>query len=300
MSALRVVNDMEQTPTQKAVQRHLRHLDLQGKSPITVEHAEQALKRLAKVLPVPLLEATPDHLYEWRSRLRLANATIAAYLSHIRCFYAWAVEAGLIEESPAAATPSPPLPRRFPRPIPEPDLMLALNSATHVMPVRPWLVLAGWCGLRAKEIAGLRVENLRLNDVPPIIIVSTESAKGGNERIIELSPFVVAEMRAARLPLAGPAFPDANGAPRRPWSVSHITNEHLRGCGTKSTLHCLRHRFASQLYQATLDLRLVQELLGHSSQATTATYAAFSRTAATAAVAALPVPGELLPMREAS
>ena len=48
--------------------------------------------------------------------------------------------------------------------------------------------------------------------------------------------------------------------------------------------------FASQMYQATLDLRLVSELMGHSSQATTANYAAFSRTGAAAAVASLPVP----------
>ena len=296
MNTLRVGNPMTliTPPGDDAIRKHLRHLRLEGKSVSTIRHRQQALDRLRKELPVPLLEATPDHLYEWRSRLELANATIAVYVSHVKSFYAWALTKELIERTPAAVTPVPKLPRRFPRPIPEPDLMHALNSASHVMAVRPWLVLAGWCGLRCQEIAGLRVENLRMHDTPPVIIVAADSAKGGRERVVELSPFVIAEMTAARLPLSGYAFPDANGQPRSAWSVSRIGNEHLKGCGTKSTMHMLRHRFASQVYQATLDLRLVAELMGHASQNTTANYAAFSRTGATAAVASLPVPGQAL------
>jgi site-specific recombinase XerD len=49
-------------------------------------------------------------------------------------------------------------------------------------------------------------------------------------------------------------------------------------------LHSLRHRFASELYRVTLDLRLTQEMLGHSSPATTSIYTAFSPTRAAAAV----------------
>ena len=290
-------------PAEMAVRRHLKHLALEGKSPITIRHRRDAIARLEKVLPVPLLEATADHLYEWRASLDHKPGTIALYVSHVKCFYDWCVSQNppLVAVNPAASTPAPKLPRRFPRPIPEPDLMHAVNSATHSMVVRPWLVLGAWCGLRCKEIAGLRVENIRLHDDPPVLIVASESAKGGNERVIELSPFVVAELGAANLPSSGFAFPDSHGQAREPWSVSRIGNEHLRGCGAKGqTMHSLRHRFASQMYQATHDLRLVQELLGHATQATTANYAAFSRTGATAAVAALPTPHELPPLQEAS
>ena len=297
-----VISNMTMNPTSGAlaVKRHLKHLALEGKSPITIRHRRDAIARLEKILPVPLLEATSDHLYEWRAGMNHKNGTIALYVSHVKCFYDWAITERLIETNPAVATPVPKLPQRFPRPIPEPDLMHALNSATPAMFVRQAIVLAGWCGLRCQEIAGLRVENIRLHDDPPVLIVSAESAKGNRERVIPLSGFVVGELQAARLPLSGVAFPDANGRQREPWSVSRIGNEHLRGCGTKSTMHSLRHRFATQLAHATKDPQVVRELMGHVTLATTAIYMAFSKTGAIDAVDLLPVPGELPPMLEAS
>ena len=281
------------TPGEQAVRRHLQHLALEGNSPNTIRHRGNAVTRLARALPVPVLAATPDMLYEWRAGLTGANVTVACYLSHVRSFYRWAVAEKLIRENPVLAVPVPKLPRRLPRPIPEADLMHALACATHVMPQRLMLVLGGWCGMRIGEIAGLKVENLRLHDTPPVVIISAESAKGNKERVVELSPFVIAELAAARLPRSGHVLTDANGQPYDPAVASAMANAHLRGCGTKSTIHATRHRFASLLYQETHDLRLVQELLGHASQETTARYAAFSRTGATAAVAALPVPEEV-------
>jgi integrase/recombinase XerC len=285
-----------------AVRRHIKHLSLEGKSTYTIIRREQAISRLEKHLPVPLLEATPDMLYEWRASMTVKPASVACYLSHVKSFFAWAVTEGLVGENPMAGVPVPKMPNRFPRPIPEADLMAALDATTSKMWIRAGLVLAGWCGLRVGEIAGLRVENLRLHDTPPVVIVSAESAKGRKERVVELSPFVVREMFAYDLPLAGYAFTDAYGRPFTPWFMSRTLNEHLRGCGTKSRFHDLRHRFASQAYQATKDLRLVQELMGHSAPSTTAKYAAFSRAGAAALVAAIPVPGQLPPepMREAS
>jgi integrase/recombinase XerC len=284
------------------VRRHLKHLTLEGKSRYTIERREQALARVAAALPVPLLDATGDHLYQWRAGLTIKPASVACYLSHIKSFYAWAKDEGLVEENPMKGVPVPKMPDRIPRPIPEADLMAALDATTHKMWLRPAFVLGGWCGLRVGEIAGLRVENLRLHDLPPVVIVSAESAKGRKERVVELSPFVVRELFAYDLPLAGYAFTDAYGRPFTPWFMSRTLNEHLRGCGTKARFHDLRHRFASQMYQATKDLRLVGDLMGHVSPSTTAKYAAFSRAGVTAAVAALPFPGSPPPepMREAS
>ena len=270
-----------------AVGRHLDHLRYRNMSPYTIRRREQALKRLAAVLPVPLLDATGDHLYEWRAGLTIKPASVAVYHSHVKAFFTWAVNEGLVSENPMRAVPVPKLPVRFPRPIPEADLMTALEATTPKMWIRQALVLGGWCGLRVGEVAGLVVENLRLHDSPPVVIVL---GKGDKERVVELSPFVVREMLAADLPLSGHAFTDSHGRPFTAWFMSHAVNQHLRGCGTHSTFHALRHRFASQMYQATHDLRLVQELMGHATQATTAKYAAFSRSGAAAAVASLPVP----------
>src|SRR5262249_9491117 len=169
-----------------AVRFHLRHLRLEGKSETTIYHRQKRLEHLAAVLPVPLLEATAEQLYEWRASLKGADVTAATYISHIREFYAFAVRRGLIEADPAAGLPVPKLPRRRPRPIAENDLMNAVSVANKR--VRIWLVLAGWCGMRAKEIALLRAENIRARDDQPHILIAFNATKGRRERIIPLSP----------------------------------------------------------------------------------------------------------------
>ena len=106
---------------------------------------------------------------------------------------------------------------------------------------------------------------------------------------------VLAELHAYGLPKTGWVFRRRDGAPgpNRPWTVSHLSNEYLHEQGISATLHQLRHRFGTVAYQARRDLRMVQELLGHSSPATTAGYAAYAHTDAADVVEQLPVPRHL-------
>jgi site-specific recombinase XerD len=271
------------------VYRHLENMRLRGLSAMTIRHRDLNLAQLAAFLaPAGLLDATAADLMAWRASLDLANATIAVYVSHIQMFYLWALQTGLIAADPAAGLPVPRLSRRLPRPISEQDLLYAVRNAPPR--VRPWLVLAAWCGLRAKEIALLRSENIMLRAERPVILVAADATKGVKERTVPLSAFAVAELVAAGLPPAGLAFCRVDGAPMPPNLVSKLCNSYLRDCGIAATLHQLRHRFGSQIYAAGQDILVTQALLGHSSPQTTAGYAAWSKASAIAAVEALPVP----------
>ena len=161
--------------------------------------------------------------------------------------------------------------------------------------VRPWLVLAGWAGLRAREIAYLRRECILDTHAPPQLLVDARAGKGRAERLVPASAFVLAELRAAGLPASGYVFRRRDGRPGpiAPHLVSHLAGECLREAGTSATLHQLRHRFLTLAYQQTRDLRLVQELAGHATPQTTAGYTAFDRGEAASAVESLPVPGRL-------
>jgi len=78
----------------------------------------------------------------------------------------------------------------------------------------------------------------------------------------------------------------------RPWTPVRLAKrfgDGLRDVGVTATPHQLRHWFGSALYTRTHDLRLVQEMLGHSSPATTAIYTAFDRKAAGVAVQGLDI-----------
>ena len=132
--------------------------------------------------------------------------------------------------------------------------------------------------------------------LPPVLIVAAGATKGhARERAVPLSGFVITELHRARMPASGWVFRrmDGRAGPCTPGLISHYANIHLHECGIDATLHSLRHRYGTQIYRGTRDLRLTQDLLGHSSPVVTAGYAAYDRPSAHAAVDALPVPERL-------
>lgn len=280
------------------MEKHLAHLRLLGYSATTIYARRRALTRLAAVLPVPLSQATPAMLGDWRAGLTITDEAVVSYVSHLRAFYAWCVTEDYARSNPASGLPVPRVPRRVPRPIAEDDLMHAV--ATAPPRVRPWLVLAGWAGLRAKEIAYLRRDAILDTAVPPVLIVAADATKGRTERIIPLSRFVIDELAAARLPPSGFAFRrmDGQAGPNAPWRVSQLANEHLHDCGVAASLHQLRHRMLTQSYQVGKDLRAVQALAGHAHPQSTVLYVAYSQESLITAVNGLPVPKRLRAVSE--
>jgi integrase len=273
------------------VAAHVAWLEQRGLARTTIYDRSRLLIRLAAFLPVPLLEASPEMLATWRASLIHAPGVICGYVSHATQFYAFAVTQGWITSNPAAGLPVPRRPRRLPRPVGEDDLERAV--ATAPARVRPWLALGGWAGFRAVEIANLRRESVLDSGPVPLLLVTAESTKGGrHERIVPMSPFVLAELRTAGLPGSGYVFRRMDGrpGPNRPHTITHLANEWLHECGIPETFHRFRHRFGSQLYMGTRDLRLVQEMLGHQDPATTAGYAAYAQDGAASAVASLRTP----------
>jgi len=249
----------------------------------------------------PLLQITEEELLDWADGLvdRLALATRAVYVSNVREFYSWCYAEHRIDRDPAANLPMPRAPRRTPRPISEEELVLAIDSAG--VRVRLWLVLAALCGMRAGEIAHLKGENIRLGDDPPYILIT--HAKGNKERVVPLSPFAEAELRRyPRLPSRGPVFWTLQDRPRpiNPNAVSTICNRHLHALGIDDVFHQLRHRFGTQTQRAVRDLRVTQELMGHTTPATTAGYAAVADFDKFRAVSGLPVPLHLRGVEDAA
>lgn len=279
-----------------AIGRYIEHLRLSGARPATLYTLGRSLTRTAAALPPGgLLRASEASLMDWRRRLRVADATVISYVSHLMGFYEWACGQGLRGGNPAAKLPVPPRRRRLPRPIGDADLFRAVTYA----PARilPWLVLAAWCGLRACEIARLRREDVLDTAAVPVLLLT--ATKGGRQRAVPLAPYALEVLRAAGMPAKGYLFRRCDGrhGPNTPQLVSKLCNDYLHSCGIAETLHQLRHWFGTQAYRCSHDLRAVQELLGHASPSTTAGYAAFDSPAQTAAVRALPVPLRLRAVR---
>lgn len=275
------------------IDAHLDWMRQRGLSEATVYDRMRALVRLSAFTGGPACEATPAELAAWRASLhRLAPEVIVVYVSHIRQFFTWAVRSGLLDSNPADGLPVPRQGRRLPRPIGDEPLFAAVEAAGER--VRPWLVLAGWAGLRAKEIARLRRDAVLELARPPVIVVRDGATKGRTERVLPMSEFVLGEI-VPLLPPGGWVFRrhDGQPGPNTAQRISQLANRHLHSCGIAETLHQLRHRFLTGAWHETKDLRLVQELAGHASPTTTAGYTAYDNADALTAVQALPVPRHL-------
>jgi integrase/recombinase XerC len=271
----------------QTVSRFLQHCRLRNLAPATIDQRERALRRLGRFMGAKgLLALDHDDLDEWWGDCgRLSPEGRACELSHVRSFYRWCVAEAVLEVDPTRRLMRPKLDRRLPRPIGDDKLAFALAAADDRQ--RAILMLAGFAGLRAGEIARLRVEDIVLDEEPPVVIV--RRGKGAKDRIVPVSPPLVTELRDYIGPRArGFVFANLDGRPGQvpEHRISQVSNRFLHDNGIRETLHQLRHRFGTVLYRRSKDLRLVQEMMGHASPVTTSGYAAFAPEAAAVAVAA--------------
>jgi len=256
-----------------------------GLRPSTIRMRRNMLNLAVRQLPNGLSNARKSELEAWLDRGTLSDRSRAHYLSHLKAFYAWAVEDELLPRNPAKSLRTPKYPRRLvPRPMPTEELQLALEHATPQM--RCWLLLGAYGGFRCCEMAGLEREDVR--EVEGMLRIT--QGKGGHQRTMPLHPDVLQALEALPMPAHGPLFSrPLCGGRATPASVSESINAYLHALGIKSTAHTLRHWFASAVYGDTLDIRLTQELMGHASPDTTAIYAACDVSKSVPTVCALSV-----------
>ena len=227
---------------------------------------------------VPILTATEDDLVAFIGNPNWGPEARKSARSTIRGFYAWAHRRGLMDENPAAYLRPIRVPAGRPRPVPEPLVRQVfancVNDEQTLM-----VMLAAYAGLRVSEIAGLRTDAVTGHGL-------RVTGKGGKTRIIPVHPTVAAPLAAHIRKQSGLwVFPS-------PVREGHVAYDYVykrikAALPPGFTPHQLRHRFATQAYRGSKDLRAVQELLGHSSPATTMRYTLIENDALAAAVASV-------------
>lgn len=203
-------------------------------------------------------------LLDWLASFDWSAETRRSYRASLRCFYSWALLTGRVADNPAARLPAIRADRGQPRPAPESVYTAAVRAADQR--VRLMLRLARLEGLRRGEIARLHTADLERDLAGWTLRVH---GKGGVTRRVPLLDDLAEQI------LTGPAgfvFPGRDSGHLSPHYVGKLMSAAL---GPDWTAHPLRHAFATHAHQASgRDLRVVQELLGHASVATTQRYVA--------------------------
>lgn len=275
------------------VSAYLAHLRYLNRRPSSVSHRAGALRRLARfAAPTSVLDLEVDTIIAFVSQETLGPEARNNAISHVRGFYRWAIRQGHIDRDPTTDLERPRRPRRLARPMPTDAVTRALNVAPD--PIRQFLYLATYAGLRACEIAQLSGSDFVLGQDPPVLIV--QESKGGDTTstgiAIELLT-VANELASAR----GWCFPKGVGDPaQRLWGghvsanqVQKRTNRFLHSNGIPQTLHQLRHWFGTELLRASGgNARVAQEGLRLRSANTMVIYTHVTRGEIAEALDALP------------
>ncbi len=255
----------------------------------TVEAYSRDLNQAAEFID-DLTGADSACISQWLyhlSRQGRNPSTIARKLSSLRAFFSFLLETGRIKSNPAAGIRSPSQIHRMPHALSVSAVFKLIEVWKGESPLsgrnRALLELAYGSGLREGEIVSLTVDRINLTDrwVRPL-------GKGSRERMVPLGEVSsiwlgnYLDLWRGRLASAGSGktlFLTRNGNPLSRMTVWNIVRKSAgkAGLGKEVHPHSLRHSFATHLLEGGADLRVVQELLGHSDIRTTEIYTSVSR-----------------------
>jgi integrase/recombinase XerC len=209
-------------------------------------------------------------------RRRLSKATIARKLAAVRSCFRFLVRRGRLETNPARGVRSPRLGRRLPAFLSLDETRDSLDSgpgpgAAAVRDHALIEVLYG-SGLRVAEGCGLDLDDLDEGRRTVRVV-----GKGDKERVVPIGEAALEALDAylvVRGRRRGPLFLNRRGGRLTARSAHRIVRAWARRAGLEQrvTPHTLRHSFATHMLSAGADLRLIQELLGHSRLSTTQRY----------------------------
>lgn len=164
--------------------------------------------------------------------------------------------------------------RRLPRFL-EPEEVEALLSAAGSERDRLIIRLLYTTGLRVSELVGLRKDDVDLEGRSLRVM-----GKGGKERLVYFPAFLVEPLRRQMESTSSQwLFPSRRGGHIHYTTVERIVRRAAERAGIKKkvTPHVLRHSFATRSLEEGMDIREIQELLGHANLNTTQVYAHVSR-----------------------
>jgi integrase/recombinase XerC len=265
---------------------HLAHCRAAGYSRFTIRDRGEVLHRVHADLPWGLYEATTEELADWLAGPLAppwSAQTKATYYTHVTGFYRWACDprtAGGLDYDPSAGLTRPRVHRGLPNPFNEEELRAIIDGAAE--PYRTWALFALLAGARCGDLAHLRREHITQETITFV------HGKGGKSRTVPTHPDIWRSVRD--LPPGPIALRLDTGMPAGQEYISASSRHHFRRRRviSRGGLHRGRHWFGTTTLRAVGNLRVVQELMGHASPATTAGYTLITSEERRAAIQALP------------
>lgn len=209
----------------------------------------------------------------------LKKSTVGRRLATIRSFFKFLQREGYVKTNPAKLVNTPKMPRLLPKFLTVDDVFSLIEKPEGIgfCPARDKAILELLysSGLRVSELSGMNTDDLNIKEG----LVKVRG-KGKKERIVPvgrkareaLKSYMIERVLLKKKDRA--LFLNRSGTRLTDRGVRRIVVKYARAILLDSRIgpHTLRHTFATHLLQGGADLRVIQELLGHSSLSTTQKY----------------------------
>lgn len=210
-----------------------------------------------------------------------ARTSIARKIACLKAFYLYAQDQHLVEQNPTLLLVSPKLSKRLPKALQESETaeLLEVNDKSSPLSLRDGAILEMFyaSGMRVAELCALKINDIEFSQGYARVV-----GKGNKERMVPLHPLALKRIhlwlkegrgKFEKDPLPF-VFISSRGNQLSPEAVRRIVKKAADCTGIQQhvTPHSLRHSFATDMLNEGVDLRTVQELLGHSTLSTTQIY----------------------------
>ncbi|MFX0124788.1 MAG: site-specific tyrosine recombinase/integron integrase [Candidatus Hodarchaeota archaeon] len=250
-----------------------------GYSPKTIREYSYDLKMFERfIYEKPLEETTTMDLRRFLIYLKrdknYAARSLHRKICSLKSFFKFLKKEGLITANPTETIESPKIPKSLPKTITVEETLKLLTAPDNPRDKAILYMLYG-TGMRVSELSNLNIEQIDLKDK----IIHVVGGKGGKDRIIPLPNGIIKILEdyiKAREGAQDSTFIlNRSGRRLTPRSIQRIVKKYKNAVNFSDktlTPHTLRHAFATHLLSNAVDIRVIQELLGHASLSTTQLY----------------------------
>lgn len=265
--------------------QYLEYLDVEkGLSQNTLEAYRRDLGNFLEFCGCALNEIQRAQINAYILKLheqKYSATSVARKIASIRGFFKWLCAGEICQSDPTLTLELPKLPQKLPKvmTVEEIETILKQNLTCEQKVI---VELLYGCGLRVSELANLETNNIDINGK-----YLQCTGKGSKERIVPLGKKAIKAIKEYlpqrdytinkyRLTTKKLLITETGRSVTRQ-DIYNFINEQGKKIHKHISPHTLRHSFATHLLENGADLRIVQELLGHSDVATTQLYTHISK-----------------------
>lgn len=255
--------------TQEFLEKIDVELKISKNSEHTIKNYVRANLELLNFLDKAPEDVTEDDVKKYLSKIsNRASSSIILFLAAIRYSFS-----NILKKDPTAGIKRPKRERKLPTVLSKQEIRKLLNSIENKK-TKLMMAMLYACGFRVSELINLKIEDLDFEEK----IGHVRQGKGRKDRMFNISSFLFKPLKIQieqqeqnnhEFLFTGPKgkLTDRN--------IQKLLKKATEKAGIKKNVHphTLRHSFATHLLEDGTDIRLIQELLGHSDLSTTQLYA---------------------------